>query len=78
MAGVSFLICLCVFNEASHAEADGGAILDSAGSAAQSIHCSTIMGSLNFPFCGFMNIFLFLEMVVKNRLPFNTILQTLY
>lgn len=39
MAGVSFLICLCVSNEASHAEADGGVGLDSAGSAAQSKSC---------------------------------------
>lgn len=31
----------CVFNEASHAEADGGAILDSAGSAAQSLSCKS-------------------------------------
>lgn len=32
-------LLVCVFNEVSHAEADGGAILDSAGSAAQSLVC---------------------------------------
>lgn len=64
MSGVSFLLCVCIFNEASHAEADGGAILDSAGSAAQSLLCKSCkftaqqtrmdyFGTLNFPICNF-------------------------
>ncbi len=61
MARVRFLICLCVFNEASHAEADGGGYTGFCWFSCtelelkimREIHCSSVMGSLNFPFVVF-------------------------
>lgn len=88
MAGVSFLICLCVsLMKQAMLKLMGGAILDSAGSAAQSLSCKSCekFSLLNNNGLSKLSLLWFYEYIfisrngyVKNRLPFNTILQTLY